>query len=184
MTAADSVTTSVTVLLGLADLFFLTAEYYLKRETGGEHGQGDVSSKGGWEIPLLSSGRQKQRTHQAGGRVDRWDRNESMQKLLSPVCGGGKRRLVRVGTDPAAAAAAAKRKELALKAHAAGIRLVLPPSSVVDRVVLTEAAEIYLDRLRLGRCPLVKPRIEDHASRHVGVQSSIPYRRPGSSPVR
>jgi integrase len=135
-------------------LFFLPAEYYLEGEAGVNTVKVMIRAKLDGKYPYLpavvnGNGRIKPGVALVNGAETRV-RGIYYLRFTEK----GKRHFVRVGADPAAAAAAAQRKELVLKAQAAGIRTTEPASPVVDRIVFTEAVEKYLDRLRLGKRPL------------------------------
>ncbi len=135
-------------------LFFLTTEYYLEGEAGVNTVKVMIRTKVGGRYPYFPAAFNGNGRIKPGVALIKGAETRVRGSYYLRYVEGSTRRLSRVGTDPAAAAAAAKRKELALKAQAAGIRTVEPTSSVVDRVALTETVEKYLDRLRLGKRPL------------------------------
>jgi len=137
-----------------ARLFFPTAEYYLEGEAGVNTVKVMIRAKVDGKYPFLPA------VVNSNGRIKR---GVALVNGAETIVRGvyylryteeGKRHFARVGTDAAAAAAAAQRKELVLRAQAAGIRTAEPVSPAVDRILFTEAVEKYLDRLRLGKRPL------------------------------
>jgi integrase len=133
-------------------LFFLPAEYYPEGEAGVNTVKVMIRAKLDGKYPYLPAVVNGNGRIKPGVALINGLQTKVQGTYYLRYTENGKRRFALAGSDAADAANEARRKELALKAKAAGIKIV--ESMASDRVVCTEAVEKYLDRLRLGKRPL------------------------------